>query len=451
MSNTDNRKKMDFTSGPIMKGLLVFSVPLFLNNVFQNLYNIVDSLVVGIYQSKEALAAIGASTAITNVVLGFFTGLSAGSTIMIASNYGSRKEKELKESIMSAIVYSLAIGLMFTIVGVLLSKRLLMLTTCPDDILEQATLYLAVFFLGSIFTALYNACSTILLAVGDSKTPFKYLVIASFMKTGLVMLLVAVMKTGVLGAALSTVLAQGVSGIMIFIYLTRIDEEYRIDIHQMRNINFPMMKKMLVLALPVAFQQVIVRLSFLIPQHYVNSFGTDAIAGISVGQKIYNLAMIPASVINVVTTTFVSQNMAIENKKRTLKGMGYSAIIGFSAAVVMVALIYGFAPNLVRLFNNDPGVLGYGVKMIRTVCPFLIVMAIYDVFSGSLKGFGMTKTVLWSTVITVVIIPIIYLLFVMNRFGNIEFIYWYYPLAWTLYFMILLVIFINTVNNKIRY
>lgn len=443
-------RKIDFTEGKIMSKLFIFSIPLFFNYFFQYLYNIIDSLVVGIFQSKIALAAIGASTSITNITLGFFTGLSAGSTILIARYYGSKKDEELSDSVHSAIFFSIIIGLIFTVLGVCFSKALLVMTSCPDEMLGEATLYLVIFFSGTIFNSLYNACSTIMLAVGDSKTPFKYLLISSLLKTVSIFLLIAVMKTGVVGAALSTIIAQSISSLMMIYELMKVKSAYKIELYKLKTINFDILKKMLLLALPVAAQQVIVRLSFLIPQNYINTFGTEAIAGISVAQKINNMAMVPANVINVATTTFVAQNIGINQEKRAVKGILYSCVLSFVVAVVIVGLIYAYAPSLVGIFNTDSNVIMYGTQMIRTLAPFFIVMAIYDVFSGTLKGYGMTKEIMILTIISVVIIPTIYLIITMTYYRNIQFIYWYYPLAWTLYFLFLLVTTTIVVRKSLK-
>ena len=307
--------KNKIVEGNIFKEMLIFVIPIFLSYLFQNLYNSIDSAIVGNYVSKQALAAVSNCATVTNIMVGFFTGLSSGSLTIFSRYFGSAQYDKLDKSIHTSITFSIIFGLIMAIAGFFSSGFLLKLMAFPDEIFIHAERYLKIYFLGSVFTAVFNIASGISRSIGDSKTPFKALVITTFINAILDITLIKYLHLEVVGAALSTIVAQFVSCVLIFISLVKNKEYFDIKLSKLE-LDKKYLNEMFSKGLPAGIQTCLISLSNSLLQRYVNNFSTDIITGIGVAKKVDAFVAMPCQSIGIATATFVSQNHGANNKKR---------------------------------------------------------------------------------------------------------------------------------------
>ncbi len=419
----------DLTRGNIYLQVIRFSMPILIGRLFQNLYNNFDAIVVGQYVGKNALAAVTSSSDISMLLTGFFMGLSAGSGIAFSRYFGAGKYKELSKSIHTAIVFSFIIGLVLVVAGVVLTPLLLDIVACPAEVLADATVYLRVYFIGVLFTSLYNVGSGVLRAVGDSRSPFIYLVIASLTNIVLDYVFVKYVNMGVFGAAMATIISQGISFLMVFRKLIVSEDVYQVSIKDL-HVDVEMLKEILTLGIPAAIQQSLISVSNLFVQRYTNSFGSTAMAGIGVARKIDRfIGMIGAS-IGLASATFVSQNVGSKNYKRAFAGVRVCLILGLATFAVTGVLLLVFAKAAASLFTTDSEVIQYAVDMLYVIVPFFVFQNINQLFSNVTRGFGKSTVVMVLSIIGMIVMRQIFLAVVLSIDYNIFYIYICYPVGW---------------------
>ena len=377
----------DMTEGSILRQMILFALPLMLGNVFQMLYNTVDSVIVGNFVSKQALAAIGSTTVIVNMMVFFFNGFSIGAGVVIGQYFGARDMDKLHRAIETTMAATFILSLLFSLLGVALVRPLLLFMSTPDDVLPEATIYLRIYLGGISGLLIYNMGSGILRAVGDSTRPLYFLILTSLLNIVLDLFFVLVLKMGVAGAAVATVLSQFVSGALILVLLTRTRDIYRLVWRELK-IELFLLKKIFAVGLPMAIQQVLTAFSNIFVQGYVNVFGSDVMAGWSSYNKLDQFIMLPMQSMAMASTTFVSQNIGAGKERRADQGTGVALMLSTSVTLGIAVALFVFAAPAVRLFSPDSAVIRYGVLFIRWNVFFLLFNCVNHVLAGALRGRG---------------------------------------------------------------
>ncbi len=377
----------DMTSGSILGQLVLFALPLMLGNVFQMLYNTVDSVIVGNFVSKQALAAIGSTTVIVNMMVFFFNGFSLGAGVVIGQFFGARDMDRLHRAIETTMAATFVLSLFFSLLGVALVKPMLRFMSTPEDVFPDAAVYLRIYLGGIAGLLIYNMGSGILRAVGDSTRPLYFLILTSILNILLDLFFVLVLKLGVAGAAIATILSQFVSGGLILLLLSRSRDIYRLSWRELR-IELPILRRIVAVGLPMAIQQVLTAFSNVFVQGYVNFFGSDVMAGWSSYNKLDQFIMLPMQSMAMASTTFVSQNIGAGQERRADRGTVASLLLSVSVTGTIGLLLLFFASPAVRLFSPDREVIRYGMLFIRTNVMFLVFNCVNHVLAGALRGRG---------------------------------------------------------------
>ena len=418
------------TRGPILQLLIAFALPLMLGNVFQMLYNTVDSVIVGNFVSKQALAAIGSTTVIVNMLVFFFNGFSIGAAVVIGQYFGARNMEKLHDAVETTMAATFILSAVFTVVGVLTVKPLLHLMHTPEDVFNEATLYLRIYIGGISGLLIYNMGSGILRAVGDSTRPLYFLVFTSVLNIVLDLFFVLVLKTGIAGAAIATILSQFVSAAMILVLLTRTRDIYRLDWREL-HLNFPILRRIFAVGMPAAIQSVITAFSNIFVQGYINVFGSDVMAGWSSYNKLDQFIMLPMQSMAMSATTFVSQNCGAGNDRRSDRGAVTAIGLSLGITGAIAVLLVTFAPAAVRLFSPDPAVIQYGVLFIRANTFFLLFACVDHVLAGALRGRGDSRGPMIIMLSTFVVLRQIYLYWVTRCVANTPLLVGLgYPVGW---------------------
>ncbi|MBR4889569.1 MAG: MATE family efflux transporter, partial [Clostridia bacterium] len=387
------KSSTNLTTGNITKQILAFAVPIFVGQLFQTLYNSVDSIVVGNAVGTTALAAVSASADISHLLVGFFTGLSTGAGVLFSRSFGAGDHKKLHDAIHTALTFSLILGVAMAVLGIVISPLLLNIVDCPPDVYEEALLYLRIYLVGVLFTALYNVGAGVLRAVGDSKNPLYFLVISSVTNIILDVLLVVVFPLGVAGAALATVGSQFVSVFLVFRKMLFTNDVYKLVLRDL-HINKQLLMEVLDLGLPAAIQACLTSISNLFVTRYINSFGSAAMAGIGAGKKIDRFAGMVAQSLGLATSTFVGQNVGAKKIGRAFQGIRVCLIAGFAYVAVVGTAIYFNAEPLARIFTSDAAAISYGVAMITTMIPLYFCQAFNQIIANAVRGFGKSRVVM---------------------------------------------------------
>lgn len=421
----------DLINGKIWKAILWFSIPMLVGNLFQQLYNTVDSYVVGNFVSSGALAAVGQSTPIINTLVGFFTGLATGAGVVIAQYFGGNHLNKMKKAIHTSIALTLILCVLFTILGIGLSKQILILIGSPDSVMAPASLYLRIYFGGISFVCIYNMGSGILRAVGDSKTPLYYLIVASIINIILDFVFVLYFHMGVAGAGWATFIAQGISALLVMIKLVFSKEIYKVEFKDI-SIDMPILKKIIEIGIPTALQQSIVSFSNVIVQSYINSFGANAVAGYTSYVKIDGFLQLPIQSFAMAITTFTGQNIGAHAIDRVKKGLRTTMAMTFGVTTMGVLVIYIFGEQLVGIFSSDPEVIKYGYLMARIFAAGYLTLPVIQIISGALRGVGLSNIPMYFMVGTFVFLRQIYLAIAVPLTHNIGIVFAGWPVTWVI-------------------
>ena len=423
------KSSVDLTQGSIWKQLLLFALPIFVGQLFQNLYNSVDSLVVGNFVGKTALAAVSSTNDISHFLVGFFTGLASGGGVFFAQMFGKKDYQKLSDGIHTTILFAFLFGFVMAGVGYWLSPQLLQLISCPPDVYASALEYLRIYLIGILFIAIYNVGAGILRAVGDSSSPFYYLLISSMTNIVLDLLFVCGFNMGVAGVGWATTLAQLVSVILVLRKMMKTHDVYKLEIRKLR-LNQPILAEVLRLGIPAGIQTSITSISNMFVQRYTNGFGSSAMAGIGVAKKVEKFAGLSCSSLGVAITTFIGQNYGADKKKRAVEGIRISVWI----SVIMVGLtslaLFILAPGIAVIFNRDAEVVAYASAMIRVIMPFYLFNAMYNIFSGVVRGFGKSKSVMLCVILGLVGCRQLWLAVSMSIKSDVFNVYFSYPAGW---------------------
>ena len=444
------KRDVDMTEGNITRHIISFALPLLIGNLFQQLYNTVDTWVVGNYVSNEAYSAVGTVGPIINMLIGFFLGLSSGAGVVISQYYGARQHDKVQETVHTAILMTLIIGVVFTAIGIVMIPLMLKLINMPATVIGEATTYLSIYFAGLLGLMLYNIGAGILRAVGDSRRPFYFLVVCAVLNTVLDLLFVLVFHMGVAGVALATILSQTISAILILITLIRSDSCIHLDLKKLK-IHFPMLKKIFKVGIPAALQMAITSFSNIFVQSYINFFGENCMSGWTTYAKVDQLLFLPMQSISLASTTFMGQNLGKNQVQRARKGVTVSLLLAMVSTVVLMIPVLLFSPQIVAFFNDKPEVVEYGSMLLRWLSPFYILCCFNQIYSGALRGAGNTKAPMIIMLTSFVAFRQVYL-FVMARLCNeIIPIAMSYPAGWLLSSVLTTVYFykVNLGKNRL--
>lgn len=434
----DKNQSTDLIHGGIAKSIFWFSIPLLIGNLFQQLYNTVDSYVVGNFVSKQALAAVGASSPIINMLIGFFMGLATGAGVVIAQYYGAEDHHRLEKAIHSSAALTIAMSVVLTIVGIIGTNPMLRAVGIPSDVFPESSTYLMIYFAGISFNLIYNMGSGILRAVGDSKRPLYFLVIASLINIILDFIFVKYLQFGVAGAGYATLISQAISSIMVVYVLMKTQDSYKLSLKKI-HFHFPILKRIIVIGLPTGLQQSIVSLSNLVVQSYVNVFGSSVVAGYSASIRIDGFVNLPLQSFNMAITTFVGQNIGAKQYDRVKKGTRVTLLMTL-ATIGMISLgLYFYGEAFIAIFNSEVDVVQAGRTMQMAFIPFYIVLPFTQIYSGVLRGAGKSSVPMYIMVFNFVVLRQIYLAIITKMTSHVFYVFLGWPITWitcTLMFII---------------
>ena len=421
----------DMTEGSIVKQVVLFALPLMLGNVFQMLYNTVDSVVVGNFVGTQALAAVGSTTMIVNMMVFFFNGFSTGAGVVIANYFGAKNMEKLHRAIETTMAATFALSILFTIAGVAGVKPMLRFMATPEDVFGEATVYLQIYIGGISGLLVYNMGSGILRAVGDTMRPLYFLILTSVMNIILDLVFVLGLNMGIEGVAWATIISQFVSAFLILMLLTRSKDIYRLSWHDLK-IDLGILGGIFAVGLPAGIQAIITSFSNVFVQSYVNYFGSSCMAGWSCYNKLDQFIMLPMQSMAMAATTFVSQNIGAGKERRADQGTVITVSMSVGVTAVIVALLCIFAAPAVGLFSPDETVIEFGVLFIRANCVFLLCNCVNHVLAGALRGRGDSKGPMIIMLLSFVGIRQVYLYLITRFVANTPFLVGFgYPVGWT--------------------
>ena len=429
MNKEKSKNRGLMTEGVIWKEILLFSIPLLLGNLFQQLYNAVDSVVVGNYIGAQALAAVGSSAPVINLLVSFFMGLAVGAGVIISRYFGARKKEELHIAVHTSLALTFAAGLVMTLIGVLISPYVLQWVGTPSDVMESSVLYLRIYFLGILSVMVYNMGSGILRAVGDSRNPLYFLIVSSVTNIILDMLFVIVFHMGIAGVGWATLIAQTISAVLTMLLLMRTKEEYQVKLKHIR-FHKHMLYEIVRLGLPSGLQNAIVSFSNVIVQSNINAFGSLAMAGCGSYTKIDGFAILPVMSYSMALTTFTGQNMGAKKYDRVKQGAKTGILMSVITIVCISALLLILGPNVLAIFSSDPTVINYGLYMMHVLAPCYIFLAISHAFNGIIRGAGITTVPMIVMVTCWCGLRMAWILTSVPLFHDIGVVFMGWPLTW---------------------
>ena len=424
------RYDVDMTTGNTTRHLISFALPLLAGNLFQQLYNMVDTWVVGNFVSNEAFSAVGTVTPIINTLIGFFLGLSSGAGVVISQYYGAHRFDKVHDAVHTSLVLTLLMSVVFTFAGIAMTPAMLGLMKTPAEVAPDQTAYLTIYFAGITGLLFYNMGAGILRAVGDSQRPFYFLVVSAVLNTGLDLLFVLKFGMGVEGVAYATIIAQFVSAVLTIWVLMRYDGCIRVVLRDLK-MHRDMLRSIISVGIPAALQMAVTAFSNVFVQGYINHFGADCMSGWTAYTKLDQLMILPVQSLSMASTTFVGQNLGVGDVPRA-KG-GVRRALGLSVAVTAGLLIpvLVFAPQLTAFFNSKAEVVAYGTLLLRLLSPFYLLFCFNQIYSGALRGAGNSRVPMVIMLGSFVVFRQIYLYVVANFVANeIVPIAMSYPAGW---------------------
>lgn len=441
--NTAKAPSTLLTEGTIWKKILSFAFPLFLGNLFQQLYNTADSLIVGNFISSDALAAVSSSGSLIFLLVGFFNGISVGAGVVIARYYGARDSEKVERAVHTTVAFGLAAGVVLMFMGIFFTPHILQWMGTPADVLPQSVTYFRIYFGGSIFFVLYNIFVGILQSTGDSRHPLVYLIISSVVNIVLDLFFITVLGFGVGAAALATIISQFISALLCLIRLLKSKEEYRIHIRSIRFDPF-MLKQVIQNGLPTGLQNSIIAFANVIVQSNINEFGKLAVAGCGAYSKIEGFGFLPINCFAMALTTFISQNLGAKQYDRAKQGARFGILCSISMAEIIGIVIYLLSPILIAAFNSDPDVVAFGVTQAHTVTLFYFLLAYSHCLAAIFRGAGKSTVPMAVMLVCWCIIRVSYITIIVRFIPVIHVIFWAYPLTWSLSSLIFTIYFFKS-------
>jgi putative MATE family efflux protein len=420
----------DLTQGKPSRLILQFATPMLIGNAFQQLYNVVDSIIVGNFLGKQALAAVGASFPLLFMLISFVIGIATGSTIIISQYFGAKDIKSVRRAIDTLWIFLFFASLAITILGIVFSEKIFRLIQLPEDVIPQAVLYFNVYMGGIVLFFGFSATSAILRGLGDSKTPLYFLVIATIANIFLDLLFIVVFKWGIAGAAIATIVSQGGAFVTAVFYLNRTHDVFNLSWRKIVFDRF-IFKKSLKIGLPSGFQSTFVSLGMLALFRIVNDFGTDTVAAYSVALRIDSLASLAAMNFGAALSTYVGQNLGAKKPERVFAGLMATLKLSSIVSLAVTLVVILFRRQLIGMFTSEPEVIRIGAEYLLIVCSFYVVFSAMFVIGGLLRGAGATLIPMFITLFALWVIRIPASWWLSRELGAAG-IWWAIPLGWAI-------------------
>lgn len=426
-----NSSTINMTEDNIKSALVRFAMPIFLGNLFQQFYNIVDAVVVGNIVGQDALAAVSSTGSLVFLLVGFFGGLFSGASVIISRFYGAKDDEQVKKAVGTSISFGLMSGIALTLIGTLFTPFILKLMGTPPEVFTDAVAYIRTYFAGIIFVVLYNTACGIFQAVGDSKRPLYYLIISSLANVVLDIVFVANLGMGVKGAAIATVISQAISAVLAFIRLNRIKEVYHVGLKTIC-VEKHILKDIMSIGFPSGIQNSVIAIANVVVQSSINSFGSAAMAGSGAYAKIEGFAFIPITAFTTALTTFVSQNLGAKKPDRVKEGAKFGILFACAIAEIIGVIFILFAPQLIAIFGKEPEVVAVGADRAYICSLFYCLLAFSHCIASVMRGAGKSKIPMFIMLSCWCVIRVIYINVATYFFHYISVVNWAYPITWTL-------------------
>jgi putative MATE family efflux protein len=420
---------IDFTSGGILGKIVLFAVPIVLSELLQNLYHMVDSMVAGNFVSGEALAAVSVCSAISQMIVGFFNGMSVGASVITARYFGADDHERLGTAMRTAFAFSVILGLMLSVAGIFATPWLLHMISVPENVFYDASVYLRIYLAGVLFTVIYNVEAGLLRAVGDSRGTLDILAIVCVLNIGLDLLFVTKFHLGVAGVSIATVISQMTSVLMAYYRLRRHDSDFKLTFSELKR-EKKLVGSIISIGMPAGVQNSLISFSNLFVWRYITGFDSAAMAGVGAAQRIDRFVSLPCNAFGLALTTYVGQNVGARKTDRIRRGVRCTLFFSLGYCLLASFGVYEISDLCMRLFNDSPAVIAIGVDMMRVLLPFYWSMALRQVMIGALRGFGDTKVPMLLSLIGMIGIRQLYLAIALTLDHRIIHIYIGYPLAW---------------------
>lgn len=435
-------RMVNMTEGSIWRHMVNFAVPVLLGNLFQQFYNTFDSIVVGRFAGKDALAAVASSGNLIFMMNAFFIGLTMGAGVIISRWFGGGDDERVEAAIHTDVAFGCVCGLLLTVVGMGFTPQILIWMRTPADVLPLSTLYFRIFFAGSLASVLYNTFTGIMRAIGDSRTPLIYLIVASVTNIVLDLLFVGAFSMGVAGAAVATVISQLLSAILCAIRLMKMERACRLvprrvrfDVHQLKLITNQ--------GIPAGLQNSIIAIANVVVQSNINTFGNDVMAGQGAYAKVEGFVFLPITAFSMALTTFIGQNLGAGKYERAKKGARFGVISAMLLAEGIGVVIYLIAPHAIALFNDDPDVIAVGAKAAHTEAFFYCALAMAHAVSAIMRGIGKAKIPMYTMLGCWCLLRVAYITVMLRYFRNVVVIFSAYPLTWLCSCVIFLICYLR--------
>ena len=419
------------TEGVIWKQLLFFFFPILLGSFFQQMYNTVDTIIVGRFVGTRALAAVGSTSALLNLMNGFFIGLSTGATVLLSQFYGAKSKQGVQDTLHTGVALSLVLGAVVMTLGYSLGPKILGLMNTPESCMDDAVLYIKIYFAGAIASMLYNMGAGILRAMGDSRKPTMFLMAACGVNIVLDILCVVVLKLGVAGAAIATDISQLVSCVLSLRFLMKSEDACRVELSAIR-LHRKMAGRIIRVGLPTGIQNMVISFSNVLVQASVNSYGAAAMAGFAAYMKIDGFNILPVSSISMAATTFVGQNYGAGRLDRVKRSVWVTLAIGVIYTLCTGAALLAGQDAILHLFTADEAVVTYGKLAMRWFCPFYFLLSILHGLAGAVRGTGASIPPMVVLLVSLCLFRVVWIQFLLPFFSGIEGVFILYPVSWGL-------------------
>lgn len=443
-----NKYEIDMCNGSIMDKLISFSIPLMLSSILQLLFNAVDIVVVGRFSGSQALAAVGSTSALISMFINLFIGVSLGANVLAARFYASGRAKEMSETVHTAITFALISGIVMSFVGIFFAKGALGLMDTPEDVIDQSALYMRIYFTGMPFFMLYNYGAAVLRAVGDTKRPLLFLIIAGVTNAGLNMFLVIVFHMGVAGVAIATVISQLISCVLVLRCLYKTDSIYQLRFSKL-TLKWRYLKQIFLVGIPAGIQSTVINFSNVLLQSSVNSFGSIAMAGYTAANNIFGFLYAAVNSVTQACMSFTSQNFGVGKWKRMDKVLINCIILSVSVALILGGGAYIFGPDLLKVYTSDPEVIQYGMEVLLYTTVTYFMCGLMDLFPGALRGMGHSAVPMILSVIGTVGTRIVWIFWVFPAHRSLDILFISYPASWIITIILQVICFLS-VRKKLH-
>ena len=443
-----NRFEIDMLNGSIMPKLISFALPLMASSILQLLFNAVDVITVGQFSGSDALAAVGSTTALINMLTNLMIGISLGANVLSARYFATKQDKEMSKTVHTAITFAMISGTIMLIIGIALARPLLLLMDTPSNVIDQSVLYMRIYFLGMPFFMMYNFCAAVLRAIGDTKRPLLFLFISGLLNTGLNLLLVIKFHLGVAGVGIATVASQMLSCILVTTCLMKVEGGYKLDFRKL-GIDLSKLKTMCKVGIPAGIQGTVISFSNVLLQSSVNSFGKDAMAGYTSANNVLGFLFVSINSVSQACMSFTSQNFSVRKFKRMNRILKDCFILDLIVAGILGGISFVFARQILGIYSKEAEVISYGLEIMYMTTITYFICGFMDLIPGALRGMGYSSIPMLFSIIGTVGTRIVWIYLLFPYFRSLDFLFISYPVSWTVTVMMQLSYYI-LVRRKIK-